>query len=47
METLRKKVNKETELKIQNTAAKTALKFGSEAWGLNKRGEVRLEAARM
>jgi len=35
METLRKKVNKETELRIQNITAKAALKFEvkAEDWG--------------
>jgi hypothetical protein len=34
-------------LKKQSIKAKTALKFGSEAWVLKKRDEQRLEAARM
>jgi len=37
-------MNKETKWRIHNTA-KTALKFGSEAWVLKKWGEQRLEAA--
>jgi histone deacetylase complex regulatory component SIN3 len=40
-------VNKETKLRIHNITAKAALKFGSEAWVLKKRGEQRLEAAQM
>jgi len=36
-----------TKLSIQNITAKAALKFGSEAWVLKKRGERRLEAAHM
>ena len=39
--------NKETKLRIHNTTAKAALKFGSEAWVLKKREEQRLEAAQM
>jgi hypothetical protein len=31
-------MNKETKLIIHNITAKTALKFGSEAWVLKKRG---------
>ena len=42
-----KQMNKETKLRIQNITAKTALKFGSEAWVLQKREEQRLEAAQM
>jgi len=42
-----KGMNKETKLRIHNIAAKTALKFGSEAWVLKKREEQRLEAAQM
>ena len=34
-------------LRIHNITAKTALKFGSEAWVLKKREEQRLEAAQM
>jgi hypothetical protein len=40
-------MNKETKLRIHNITAKAALKFGSEAWVLNKREEQRLEAAQM
>jgi len=40
-------MNKETKLKIHKITAKAALKFGSEAWVLKKRGEQRLEAAQM
>ena len=40
-------MNKETKLRIHNITAKAALKFGSEAWVLKKRGEQRLEAAQM
>jgi len=40
-------MNKETKLRIHNTAAKTLLKFRSEAWVLKKREEQRLEAAQM
>jgi len=32
---------------IHNITAKAALKFGSEAWVLKKRGEQSLEAAQM
>jgi len=42
-----KQMNKETKLRIHNTTAKAALKFGSEAWVLKKREEQRLEAAQM
>jgi hypothetical protein len=40
-------MNMETKLLIHNITAKTALKFGSEAWVLKKREEQRLEAAQM
>ena len=40
-------MNKETKLRIHNITAKAALKFGSEAWVLEKREEQRLEAAQM
>ena len=40
-------MNKETKLRIHNITAKTALKFGSEAWALKKREKQRLEAAQM
>jgi len=40
-------MSKETKLRIYNITAKTALKFGSEAWVLKKREEQRLEAAQM
>jgi len=33
-----KQMNKETKLRIRNITAKAALKFGSEAWVLKKRG---------
>jgi hypothetical protein len=42
---LGKQMTKETKLRIHNITAKAALKFGSEAWELNKRDEQRLEAA--
>ena len=42
-----KEMNKKTKLRIHNITAKAALKFGSEAWVLNKRVEQRLEAAQM
>jgi hypothetical protein len=42
-----KQTIKETKLRIQNTTAKAALKFGSEAWVLKKREEQRLEAAQI
>ena len=41
-----KQMNKETELRIHITA-KTALKFGKEAWVLKKREEQHLEAAQI
>jgi hypothetical protein len=44
---LGKQINKETKLRIHNIPAKAALKFGSEAWGLKKREQRRLEAAQM
>ena len=40
-------IDKETKLRIHNITAKAALKFGSEAWVLQKREEQRLEAAQM
>ena len=40
-------MNKETKLRTHNVRAKAALKFGSEAWVLRKRGEQRLEAVQM
>jgi hypothetical protein len=40
-----KQMTKETKLRIHNITAKSALKFGSEAWVLKKRDEERLEAA--
>ena len=40
-------MDKETKLRIHNITAKAALKFGNEAWVLNKREEQRLEAAQM
>jgi len=42
-----KQMNKETKFRIHNITAKTALKFGNEAWELKKREEQRLEAAQM
>jgi len=42
-----KQMNEETKLRNHNITAKTALKFGSEAWLLKKREEQRLEAAQM
>ena len=42
-----KQMNKKTKLRIHNITAKTALKFGSEAWVLKKREEQCLEAAQM
>ena len=42
-----KQMNKETKLRFNNITAKAALKFGSEAWVLKKRGEQRLEAPHM
>ena len=40
-------MNKETKLRIHNITAKAGLKFGNEAWVLEKREEQRLEAAQM
>ena len=40
-------MNQETKLRIHKITAKAALKFGSEAWVLKKKGEQRLEAAQM
>jgi hypothetical protein len=40
-------MNNETTLRIHNITAKTALKFGSDAWVLKKREVQRLEAALM
>jgi len=42
-----KQINKNTKLRIHNITAKTAFKFGSEAWVLKEREEQRLEAAQM
>ena len=42
-----KETNKETKLRIHNITAKSALKFGSEAWVLKKRRGTSLEAAQM
>jgi hypothetical protein len=39
--------NKTHQGKNSNITAKAALKFGSEAWVLKKREELRLEAAQM
>jgi len=40
-------MNKETKLRIHNITAKSALKFGNEAWVLKEREEQCLEAAQM
>jgi len=40
-------MNKGTKLRIHNITAKTASKFGSEAWVLRKSEEKRSEAAQM
>ena len=40
-------MNRETKFRIHNITAKTALKFGSEAWVLKKRQKQRSEAAQM
>jgi hypothetical protein len=37
MDTFGKEITQETQLRNHNIAAKTALKFGSEAWVLKKR----------
>ena len=42
-----KQMNEETKLRIHNSTAKAAMKFGSEVWVLKKRDERRLEAAQM
>ena len=42
-----KQMNKGTKLRIHNITAQAALKFGSEARGLKKREEQRLEAAQI
>jgi hypothetical protein len=39
--------NVSSELRIHNSTAKAAMKFGSEAWVLKKREEQRLEEAQM
>ena len=44
---MKKKMNKETKLRIHNITTKAALKYGSETWVLRKREEQRLEAAQM
>jgi len=41
------KMNKVTKLRIHNITAKAALRFGNEAWVLEKREEKRFEAAQM
>ena len=41
------KMNKVTKLRIHNITAKAALRFGNEAWVLEKREEQRFEAAQM
>ena len=40
-------MNKETTLRIQKSTAKSALKYGSEAWVLKKTEEKCLEATQM
>ena len=42
-----KLMKKESKLRIHNSTAKAALKFGSEVWVPKKREEQRLEAAQM
>jgi hypothetical protein len=42
-----KQMSNQTKLRIHNITAKTALKYGSETWMLNKRDKQRLEAAQM
>jgi hypothetical protein len=42
-----KKMSSQTKLRIHNITAKTALKYGSETWVLNKKDKQRLEAAQM
>jgi hypothetical protein len=42
-----KQMSNQTKLRIDNITAKTALKYGSETWVLNKRDKQRLEAAQM
>jgi hypothetical protein len=42
-----KQMSNQTKLRIHNIIAKTALKYGSETWMLNKRGKQRLEATTM
>jgi len=41
------KMNKVTKLRFHNITARAALKFGNEAWVLEKREEQRFEAAQM
>jgi hypothetical protein len=41
------KMSNETKLRIHNITPKTAFKYGSETWVLNKRDKQRLEAAQM
>jgi hypothetical protein len=43
----KKKLTKETKLRIQNITAKAALIFGSEDWVLQRRDVQRLEASQM
>jgi hypothetical protein len=38
-------MSNETKLRMHNITAKAALKYGSEAWVLNKRDKHRLETA--
>jgi hypothetical protein len=42
-----KQMSNQTKLRIHNITAKTALKYGSETWVLNKRDKQRLEAAHL
>jgi hypothetical protein len=42
-----KQMSNETKLRIDNITTKTALKYGSETWMLNKRDKQRLEATQM
>jgi hypothetical protein len=40
-------MTKERKLRIHNITAKSAMKFGNEAWLLRKRDKQRLEAEQM
>jgi hypothetical protein len=42
-----KQMSNQTKLRIHNKTAKTALRYESETWVLNKRDKQRLEAAQM